>query len=200
MKMIRTLTGGTAFLLLLVISAPAQTSGSDKKHYDRNGLSFDYPADVTIVDNSTANGQDLVLTHSDQGAQIMIISRYERIDSAEQLTKARREVADKFVDTMAEEFKRDQAQVERTDVKTEVAGLKAPGVRLRAVLSGEAGNAEAYSLLLGKRFVLVTFIGSDKELAAGSSAWAMVRQSLQIANVTSANLFTKSYPNTGESR
>lgn len=174
----------TVCLVLSICAAlaPAQTPKIDERHYSKNGLSFDYPADVTVQDQSNTNGQHLVLTHSDHGAQIQIMSRYQKIESATKLAEARHEILDAFVDGMNEEFKREQAQVERTEPKIEVAGQQASGVRLRTTLAGEAGNAEAYSLLIGKRLVLITFIGSDKELAAGSSAWAMIRRSFKIAD------------------
>jgi hypothetical protein len=93
-------------------------------------------------------------------------------------------VFDLFVDTMIKEFEKQQAKVERADTKIEVGGAQASGVGLRTVLDGELGNAEAYSLVLGRRLVMVSFIGSDKELDAAASAWAIVRNTLKVGEMT----------------
>src|SRR5438876_603088 len=60
------------------------------------------------------------------------------------------------------------------------AGAQATGVKLRAVLNNEIGNAEIYSLQLGPRLVLLSLIGSDKEIAATAPAWLAIRRSLKI--------------------
>ncbi|MDQ2974157.1 MAG: hypothetical protein M3R69_01950 [Acidobacteriota bacterium] len=67
----------------------------------------------------------------------------------------------------------------------EIAGNQAPGVSMRALLNNEPGSAEVYSTVLGQRLVLVTLIGSDKEIAAAAKEWAMVRSSLQVETGTS---------------
>jgi hypothetical protein len=174
------------FMVLAVfcLSANAQTPAPELKHFAKGGLSFDYPADLTFEDQSETAGQHLVLTYAEGGALIMVMD--ERIDSPEQLAKARKEVFDYFVHAMVKEFERQKAQVEHIEGQTEVGGSQASGVRLRAVLGGEPGNAEVYSLLLGRRLVLVSFIGSDKELAAAAPAWTTVRRSLKVDDRTIA--------------
>jgi hypothetical protein len=162
------------------LSANAQTPAPELKHFGKSGLSFDCPADVKLEDRTGSATQHLVLTHAQNGAQIMVMSRYEMIDSPEQLAKARKDVFDFFVDSMVKEFERQKAQVERAERHIEIAGSEASGVRLRAVLEGEPGNAEIYSLVLGRRLVMVSFIGSDKELDAAAAAWAIVRRSLKV--------------------
>jgi hypothetical protein len=176
------------FMVLAVfcLSVDAQTPAPELKHFAKGGLSFDYPADLTFEDQSETGGQHLVLTHAEKGAQIMVMARYERIDSPEQLAKARKEVFDYFVDAMVKEFERQKAQVEHVETQIEVGGSQASGVRLRAVLGGEPGNAEVYWLLLGRRLVVVSFIGSDKELAAPAPAWTTVRRGLKIDDRTIA--------------
>ncbi len=174
-------------LALLGLTANAQAPSSELKHFAREGLSFDYPAAVKFEDASGPLGQTLILTQGEGGAQIMVISRYEFVDSPEQLAKAREEVFDKFVAAMMQEFKKQEAEkVERTEKKIEVGGLEASGVRLHALLGSEPGSAEIYLLVLGRRLVVVSFIGSDKELAEAASAWATVRRSLKVGPRASA--------------
>jgi len=166
------------------LAANAQRPAPELKHFAKGGLSFDYPAEVTFEDQSEPGGQHLVLTYANSGAQIMVMARYEIIDSPEQLAKARKEVFDYFVDAIVKEFERQKAQVEHVERQIEVGGAQASGVRLRAMLGGEPGNAEIYFLVLGRRLVLVTIIGSDKELAAAAAVWTTVRRSLKVEDRT----------------
>ncbi len=184
MKILFTRAAGVIALALVFLLANAQTPAPELSHFSKGGLSFDYPADVKFEDKTESEGQQLVLTYARDGAQIMVMSRYDVIDTAGQLAKARQDVFDFFVDSMVKEFEGQQAKVERAEKQIEVGGAQASGVRLRAVLGGEPGNAEVYALVLGRRLVLVSFIGSDKELDAAASAWAIVRSSLKVGAMT----------------
>ncbi|MFL6230459.1 MAG: hypothetical protein ACJ741_16935 [Pyrinomonadaceae bacterium] len=189
----------TLLCLLTFLCPPAVAQGGDAaqaRHFSVKGLSFDYPSDASLEDMSGERGQHLVLKAGAKGAQIMIISRFDTLNSQEQFETAHREVADKFINAMTEELKK-LGQIERTTVQIEIAGAQAPGVRLRSVLSSEPGDAECYSLLLGKRLVLVTLIGSDKEIAAAANTWAMVRRSLRITPAeTSSAAFARNAAHT----
>jgi hypothetical protein len=180
---------------LLCSHAAAQVGGADQlKHFSDKGLSFDYPSDASLEDKSGANGQHLVLVGGQGGAQIMLISRFETISSQEQFEKTRREMTDTLVNALLAEMKKNQAEPERADVQIDVAGARATGVRYRAVLGGEPGAMEIYTLLLGKRLVVLTLIGSDKEIAAAANAWAVVRRSLSVGPATTARAAARSAP------
>jgi hypothetical protein len=181
--------GGIIVLALVPTLASAQAPAPALNHFYKGGLSFDYPADVTCEDKTDSGGQHLVLTHAENGAQIMVMSRYDTIDTADQLAKARRDVFDFFVNAMIGEFEKEQAKVDRAERQLEVSGAQASGVRLRAVLGGEPGSAEVYSLVLGRRLVVISFIGSDKELEAAATAWGIVRRSLKVVQ-TAASITT----------
>ena len=163
----------------------AQTSAQELKHFSAKGLSFDYPAAIELDDRSNPNGQHLVIQGKDR-AQIMVVSRFVQITSAEQLAAARHEIVDSFVETMWQQIHDQDPNVLRTPAQIEVAGAQATGVKLRAVLNNELGNAEIYSLQLGPRLVLLSLIGSDKEIAAAAPAWLAIRRTLKIE--TSTNL------------
>jgi hypothetical protein len=169
----------TFIALALCQPAFAQTPAQDLKHFAGKGLSFDYPAAIELEDHSGPNGLHLVIQSKDK-AQIMIVSRYVQIDSAEQLAAARHEVVDSFIETMWQQIHEQDPNLSRTPAQIEVAGQQATGVRLRAVLNNEPGNAEIYSLQLGRRLVLLSLIGTDREIAATAPAWLAIRRSLKI--------------------
>src|SRR6266481_3349217 len=137
--------------LLIFTQTPAQ----ELKHFAARGLSFDYPVAIELDDRSGAIGQHLVIQSKDR-AQIMIVSRYAHIASAEELAAARHDVVDSFVETMWQQIHDQDPNVLRTPAQIEVAGTQATGVRLRAVLNNQPGNAEIYSLQLGSRLVLLS--------------------------------------------
>jgi hypothetical protein len=169
----------TVMTLALGQLAFAQAPAQDLKHFAGKGLSFDYPATIELDDRSGANGQHLVIASTSR-AQIMIVSRYTQINSAEQLAAVRHEVVDSFIETMWQQIHDTDPNVSRTPAQIEVAGAQATGVRLRAVLNNEPGNAEIYSLQLGPRLVMLSLIGTDTEIAATASAWLAIRRSLKI--------------------
>jgi hypothetical protein len=169
------LTSAGALGLLVFAQTPAQ----ELKHFAAKGLSFDYPAAIELDDRSGPNSQHLVI-QSKGKAQIMIVSRYAQITSAEELAAARHEVVDSFVETMWQQIHEQDPNLLRTPAQIEVAGAQATGVRLRAVLNNELGNAEIYSLQLGSRLVLLSLIGTDIEIVASAPAWLAIRRSLKI--------------------
>jgi hypothetical protein len=156
-----------------------QTTPPTLKHFASHGLSFDYPATIEIDDRSTEIGQHLVIQSKDR-AQIMIVSRYAQMNTAAELAAARHEIVDSFVETMWKQMQEDDPNVSRADAKIEIGNAKAPGVKMRAVLNNEPGNAEIYSVQLGSRLVLISLIGSDREIAATALAWLAIRRSLKI--------------------
>jgi hypothetical protein len=168
-----------ATLLVLSQFAPAQTSSPELKHFAEKGLSFDYPAANALEDHSSPNGQHLVI-QSAGTAQVMIVFRYTKINSPTELAAARHEVLDTFIETMWKEIHTQDENVSRTAAQVEVAGVQATGVKLRAVLNNEPGNAEIYSLQLGHRLVVLSLIGTDREIAATAPAWLAIRRSLKI--------------------
>lgn len=167
--------------LALCESAFAQkhSPAPELKHFAAQGLSFDYPATIELEDHSSQTRQHLVIQSKD-GAQIMIVSPFAQITTAEELAAARREVVDSFIETMWQQMQESDPNVSRAEAQVDVGGAKATGVRMRAVLNNEPGNAEVYSLLLGSRMVLLTLIGSDRAIAASAPAWLAIRRSLKI--------------------
>ena len=179
----------TVLASVLSQSALAQDPAHEAlKHFAVKGLSFDYPATIELEDHGTSSGQHLVIQSKDH-AQIMIVARYAQINTAEELAAARHEVVDSFIDTMWQQIHEQDPNVLRTAAQIEVAGAQATGVRLRAVLENQPGNAEIYSLRLGSRLVLLSLIGTDREIAASGPAWLAIRRSLKVEPNSEVGVF-----------
>lgn len=172
----------TLMALGLCQSAPAQ-SAKDLKHFAARGLSFDYPAAIEVDDRSSPGIQHLVI-QSKGRAQIMIMSRLDEITNASELAAARHEVVDPFVETVFKQIQEDDPNVVRGAAQILVGRAQATGVKLRAVLNNEPGNAEIYSLKLGPRLVVLSLIGTDKEIAESAPVWLAIRRSLKVGAST----------------
>ena len=129
----------------LSTTAMGQTPAPSPNHFARNGLSFDYPTALSLNDQSTERGNHLIMQKTG-AAQIMIMSRFDRLASPEALADARREVFDAFVESIWQELKKMDPNVTRVANEVEIAGTKVAGIRMRAVLEKESGNAEVYSV------------------------------------------------------
>jgi hypothetical protein len=172
----------TLMALGLWHGAPAQ-SVKGPKHFAARGLSFDYPAAIELDDRSSPGVQHLVI-QSQGRAQIMIMSRLDEVTNASELAEARHEVVDPFVETVFKQIHEDDPNVARSAAQILVGGAQATGVRLRAFLNHEPGNAEIYSLQLGPRLVVLSLIGTDKEIAESAPVWLAIRRSLKVGAST----------------
>jgi hypothetical protein len=166
-------------VLILALTAHAQTPGNTK-HFDKDGLVFDYPDGWTVVDQSNSDAQQLTLGRSDSDAQIRLFVHRGKVDTPEKMAKAKSAFIDPYIKSTNDTFVQMGGKPEQTVANTQVGGAKAEGVRLRASLGGEAGEAAIYWLTVGNRVVVLTFFGPDKALQKAAPAWDAVRNSLHI--------------------
>lgn len=180
MKSSRSLFLSIAILLLCSLSALAQAAGGDAKHFNKDGLLFDYPAAWAIEDQSNANAQQLTLARPDSDAQIRLFVNRNRATTAENVAEAKRVLVDPYLNTTAKAFEQMGARPERLPVSTDISGAKSEGVRIQAALDGEPGAAEVYWAVIGQRLIVLTFLGPDKGRNQAAGAWDMIRNSLKI--------------------
>jgi hypothetical protein len=183
MKLSRAIIKLFAIMLACGLSALAQTPGNTK-HFAKDGLVFDYPDGWTIEDHSSTDAQQLTLVSPDSGAQIILFV-HRGHTTAEKLPEAKKAFIDPYLDSTFKSFEQMGAKPERSDASIEIAGAKADGVRIRAVLD-EPGEAGTYWSIIGNRVVVLTFFGPDKALKQATPAWDAVRSSLHIEGVKPA--------------
>ncbi len=179
----------SVLLFALTVSLPLLAQGSDAQmaRFSDGGVTFDYPAKWTLTDKSTADNQHLVLELKGTSAQIMVL--VERTSSTQpgQRTTVLRAKTAAFADYMADELKKLNTTVERSEVTTEAGGVVAEGIRLRAAPGNQPGSIEVYSLVLGGRVVMLTLLGPDADAQAAAPAWASVRRSLRVSASSATN-------------
>jgi hypothetical protein len=164
-------------LLLMCVAALAQTGSS--KQFSKDGLSFDYPGDWVIQDDSNKDGQSLTLARADLDVSINVFVHRGRI-SADKLPDAKKAFIDPYVDARVKQFIQSGATPQQAPDTSEIAGQKADGVAITASLGGVPGSAKIYWTLVGDRVVLLTYFGPDKQEKQFSSVWDMVRNSIKI--------------------
>lgn len=167
-----------AALLLFVIGATAQDP--NVKHYDKDGLSFDYPANWQFNDSSTGQMQYIQMAR-DGYAEIRIRTPREWLKTPEKEAAAKKLIQDQYVDSFASQLQLAQMTPKRSTGTTQISGADAPGDKVRAVMDGEAGGMDSYFNITSDRLVQMSIIGSEKEIAKSAPVWDMIRNSLKIA-------------------
>lgn len=180
-------------LLALLVSMPAfaQGVGAQMQRFSSGGVSFQYPAVWTLSDKSNTDNQHLVLELKGTAAQIMVL--VERTPSTQpgQRTAILSARSNAFADIMTKELEKMGATVQRSEVTTDVGGVPADGLRLRAAPGNQPGSVEVYSFVLGGRIVMLTLLRPDKDAQAVAPAWSAMRSSLRVgAGTTSASSAT----------
>lgn len=173
-----------ALLIACCGFAAAQVSSSDAKHFNKDGLIFDYDPGWSLQDESNSDAQQLTLSRADADAQIKVFIHRGRI-TAEKMGDARSKLIDAYIEETAKQFELMGGRPQRAPDSTDIGGLKAEGVKISAVLGGEPGAAQIYWALVGQRVVVLTFFGPDKELKKFASAWNLVRNSLKTVELKS---------------
>ena len=175
MKLLRLLILPTA-LLLIIINAPAQDP--NVKHFEKDGLSFDYPANWQISDQSTNQMQFLELSQGD--VVIRVRSPREWLKTPDKEAHAKKLFQDQYVESFATQFEQQGMQPKRSAVTTQLGGGDAEGVRLRVVMDRQPGGLDSYYRIVSDRLVHLSVLGSERDIARDAPAWDMIRNSLKV--------------------
>jgi hypothetical protein len=174
------MTRTIAFKLLAItfaccLPAMAQTP----KTFSQGGLSFDYPSDWTLEDQSNKDAQQFALGKANSDVQIRMFVHRGRI-ADDKLPDAKKAFIDPYIASTAKQFEAMGAKPEQAPDSSEISGVKADGVNISASLGGEKGAAKIYWALVGQRVVVLTIFGPDKEMTKLAPAWDLVRNSIKV--------------------
>jgi hypothetical protein len=174
MKLIQIMIGCAA--LLFVTSVQPQTP--DTKHFDKDGLSFDFPAKWQMSDQST---QQMQLIELSQGEVVIRIrSPREWLKTPEKEAHAKKLFQDEYVDNFATQVEQAGMHAKRSPITTQIAGADAEGTRLRAVLDGAPGGMDSYFRIISDRLVNLSIIASEKDISKSAAVWDTIRNSLKV--------------------
>lgn len=167
--------------LILFCSLAALAQPADKlAHFDKDGLSFDYPEGWTVEDQSNSDAQQLTIGRSDLDAQIRIFATRGSVDTPEKMALARTKFIDPYVKATNNQLTQMGGKPEQSPAAIKIGEVEAEGVRIRAVLDSVPGEAAIYWFTLGNRLIILTFFGPDQALKQATPAWDTVRNSMRV--------------------
>ena len=175
MSFLRTMIFAAAFVLL-VVSALAQDPNI--KHFDKDGLSFDYPAKWQIADKSSGQMQFIELAAGD--VVVRIRTPREWLKTPEKEAHAKKLFQDQYVAEFTSQLESSGLHPKRSSATTQIGGGDAAGERVRAVLDGEPGGLDSYYRIISDRLVNLSIFAADKDLVKVAPAWDMIRNSIKI--------------------
>ena len=167
----------TAAPLLLVVSAFAQDP--NVKHFAKDGLSFDYPANWQISDQSTTQMQYIQLAR-DGYSEIRVRVPREWLKTPEKEASAKKLIQDKYVSDFTASVEQGGMHPKHSTVTTQISGADAGGARVRAVLDGEPGGMDSYFRIVSDRLVQMSILGSEKEITKSAPVWDLIRNSMKV--------------------
>ena len=168
-----------AIVLVCGLGAVAQT-GSNTRHFAKDGLSFDYPAAWQISDQSTAQMQLIQLLRGDGYAEIRVRVPREPLRSPQKEAEAKKLIQDKYVEQFVDSLQQAGLKPTRAEATTEIAAGPAVGIRIRALLDREPGGMDSYYRVVSDRFVQLSQIGSQADMTKSADAWDMLRNSIKV--------------------
>jgi hypothetical protein len=166
-------------LTIIFISCLMAAAQTPPKSFTKDGLSFDYPGDWTMRDDSSGDAQQFSFSKTNSDVQIRVFAHKGRI-AAEKLPDAKKAFIDPYIAATEKQFVAMGAKPEQSPDTSEIGGVKADGVKISASLGGETGAAKIYWALVGQRVVVLTLFGPDKQLKQLAPAWDLVRNSLKV--------------------
>lgn len=175
MKLTRSIVVSAALFLLIGV---ALAQDPNIKHFEKDGLSFDYPANWQLSDQSTSQMQFLEMTRGD--IVIRVRSPREWLKTPEKEATARKLFQDQYVDEFARQFEQQGTGLKRSPVNTTISGAAADGTRLRMVMDRVSGGLDSYSLIISDRLVNLSILGSESDITKVAPVWDLIRNSLKV--------------------
>ena len=165
-------------IFVALVAAVGLAQDPNVKHFEKDGLSFDYPANWQISDQSTGQMQFLELTQGD--VTIRVRSPREWLKTPDKEAHAKKLFQDQYVESFATQFEQQGMQPKRSAVTTQLGGGDAEGVRLRVVMDRQPGGLDSYYRIVSDRLVHLSVLGSERDIARDAPAWDMIRNSLKV--------------------
>ena len=140
-----------------------------------------------LQDESNSDAQTIKMARNDGDIQMTVFVHRGRI-SAQKMADAQKDFINPYVEAVAKQFVDSMgAKVERTPDSTEISGVKAEGIKLKFIVSGDSATSQIYWALVNQRVVVLTYFGPDQDRRKFLSSWDAVRTSLKIEDAKPVN-------------
>lgn len=182
MKLKRFAVGFFILVMLPALFISGQTPNDNLKTFYVGGLKFDYPADWVLTDKSTRSTQHLQLTKPGSLALIAIISPGETIESLEQYSKVQTNISESYIKAIKGNLRPPAKKIAEEYLCLDFNGRHISGMKFTGLFNGEPSAGEIYPFILGKRFLTLIYMRSDRDKALADAAWKQVNTSLSLGN------------------
>jgi TonB family protein len=166
--------------ITLFFSVQLFAQNSSPKHFSKDGLAFDYPAEWTLSDQSNDQAQHLILAGPGSSPVIIVWAYREAVHSRFQVVNATRQITEPYIRTLSEKLSSGKSVAKRESTCVTVGEATVGGTMLRGVVDDAPTVAEIYAFPKGGRFVNLLYLRTESEGARGTSAWKLVRDSLRV--------------------
>lgn len=163
-------------LLLSPVSAQTQGRADARKHYEKDGLAFDYPADWTVTEGDATELKTVTVSPGPEATQIII--RLGGSRSACDFETERDKVAPALMKRLATLIHAIDAS-HASPVTTKVGSDEIEGSQLHGLIDNKPALGDVYFARMHYQFVSLAYVRRiDDERAA--SAWSAFRTSLKL--------------------
>ena len=179
----------------LCVGVYAQSAGTKANHFAAEGISFDYPSEYSVKDESTPEEQQFIITRQGSSVQLTIVVPL-RLVMKSTYPVAVENFTQPMLKKVAMALGEGKSSPERTSFQTPVGTKQADGVRLRSTGSGKK-TTEVIWLRWSLRLVEFVFVRSDADESVGAQLWQTVSSSLRIEAPVLSVKATEAQPDEG---
>jgi TonB family protein len=164
-----------ALAVLSFAFADAQTGRRPIQHFEKDGLTFDYPFGWTLSDSSTPGLQSVTIER--KGNETQIVVSVERTRSCDFQAEIKN-IGSALVERVATQIHA-ASPVQTSPIRTYVDKSDAEGARLQGVINRKRVTADIYSARFNKHFVSLVYIRNDQDGRA-QAAWEMLLNTIKL--------------------
>lgn len=163
--------------LLSSVGAQTQSGANTTKHFEKDGLSFDYPAEWSLTENRSPGLQTVTLVHEGSPTQIVVSAYRGPVPSCDFETENKK-IGNALSKKVAKEIQA-SADPRTSPVTTQIGTTDVKGTELHGVMNRKPVIGDVYSVRMNGQFVGLVYVRSNNDESSGS-AWDMIRTSLKV--------------------
>jgi TonB family protein len=156
--------------------AQSQDVTSSTKHFEKDGISFDYPTDWTVIENNSRELQTATVAPESGGTQIVVSIYQSPIPTCDVEFEVNK-VGSVFSKSVAKVIK--AGATTGAPVKTQLGASEIEGTQFKGFIDQQAALGDVYSIRLNNSSVALVFVRKVDDPTA-SAAWQTVRSSLRV--------------------
>jgi TonB family protein len=148
------------------------------KHFEKNGLEFDYPADWKISAGSTEDTEFAELATENKTVQLVVQWQFGAVLGCE-FEGMRKRITQELADRVALQIHATPA-FEASSQKPKFGSLNADQIQLHGQMNNTAVAADVYSLFVKRYFLTLVYLRVAND-ESGNSAWKTIQTTLKVA-------------------